>query len=77
MIAGDPIPIGLAVACPGDGGRLYVYLGYRVTSAGTRSRLFVRALAAGDRTPTPWTYVASNERTMISKFPALAAYLKE
>lgn len=47
----------------------WVYVGYRITSVGSRDHHFVRALTGERRLPGPlWTYNASNPETIRRKF---------
>ena len=53
-------------------GAAWVYVGFRVTTTGSHSHSFVRALTGARGHPGPlWTYSASNEDTLRRKFPDL------
>lgn len=64
------IPLGLVVYARQDDAP-WVYVGYRVTSVGSRSHHFVRMLQMSRVPPYMYHYMATREATLKKKFVGL------
>lgn len=55
-------------------GHPWIYIGFRITRAGTTERIFVKSENGSQLSAPPWTYRAVHRETLIRKFPDLAEH---